>query len=387
VTESQVEADMQFLAGRLAHRTANTDNERVAAEYIRDRFRECVPDVVVDDFYSPDSPWYLFASYYAEFTVVSFVAIWWPRVALCYAAVVFLAYLAEFMGYRLVGRFVPQFETQNVVARLLAPRPERHFVVMAHYDSGRTGPLAHRPQARRLRATQLAVVGCMLVVIATCALEATGAFEPEILRYNTTVRWAAAVGLLGAAAGLAYSEGRSEYSRGANDNASGVAALLCLGRQLAERPIDTADVYLVATGSNQTWMNGAHHFLKVHSFDRQTAYFLNLDGVGVGDLRYTTAMGMLQMTACAEEMIEAAAQEADAFGAGPCRLRTACSDALIPLARGYKSLEITTADCAAPDPSGGPSRDTLAHIDFDRIERAADFAEAVLRRLGERPAP
>jgi len=385
VPESQIQQDMQLLAGRLAHRAANTDNERVAAEYIRDRLREYAPDAALDDFYSPDNPWYLFASYYAEFTVVSVLAIWWPRVALCYGAVVFLAYLAEFMGYRVMGRFVPQFETQNVVARFLAPRPERQLVVMAHYDSGTVGPLAHRPDAHRLRTTQLAVVACMVVVIFTCALQAVGAFDEDLLWYNTAARWTAAVGLLGAAAMLAYAEGRSEYSRGANDNASGVAALLRLAQRFAERPIESADVYLVATGSNQTWMNGARHFVKMQALDRHTAYFLNLDGVGAGDLRYTTAEGMLHMAPCDDEMIRAARAEASSFQAEPCRLRTACSDALIPLARGYKTIEITAVDESIPAPTDQPLRDTLVHVDYDLTARAADFAEAVLRRLAATP--
>jgi len=383
VPESQIQEDMQLLAGRLAHRAANTDNERVAAEYIRDRLREYAPDAALDDFYSPDNPWYLFASYYAEFTVVAVIAVWWPRVALCYGAVVFLAYLAEFMGYRVMGRFVPQFETQNVVARFLAPRPERQLVVMAHYDSGTVGPLAHRPEAHRLRTTQLAVVACMMIVIFTCALESVGALNEDVLLYNTAVRWTAAVGLLGAAAMLAYAAGRSEYSRGANDNASGVAALLRLAQRFAERPIENAEVYLVATGSNQTWMNGARHFVKVQPLDRDAVYFLNLDGVGVGDLRYTTAEGMLHMAPCDEEMIRAAREEASGFQAEPMRLRTACSDALIPLARGYKTLEITAVDESTPAPTDHPHRDALAHVDFGVIARAADFAEAVLRRLAE----
>ena len=43
-------------------------------------------DTEIDDFFCMDSPQYLFASYYAEFSVVSLVAIWWPRIALCYGA-------------------------------------------------------------------------------------------------------------------------------------------------------------------------------------------------------------------------------------------------------------------------------------------------------------
>ena len=85
---------MEYLAGVLPHRGANTRGERSAAEYLAERFKQYTLDVELDDFHSIDGEWLLFASYYAEFTVVAILALWWPLVAFGYGLAVFTAYLA-----------------------------------------------------------------------------------------------------------------------------------------------------------------------------------------------------------------------------------------------------------------------------------------------------
>ncbi len=381
MSQTRIQSDMEYLAGELPHRGANTDAERAAAEYIRNRFSEYTPDTDIDDFYSIDSHYYLFASYYAEFFIVSLVAFWLPRVALCYGAVVFLAYLCEFMGYRTFSRLLPRFETQNVVARFLATRPKWLFVISAHYDSPRDGVLANPRFLPWLRTAHQAVVVCMLLVLLTCATESVGIFDNTAIPVNLVVRWTAVGFLLCAAFALFHSALHGEFVRGANGNASGVAALLDLAERIAQRPLEEADVWLVATGSKETWMNGMHHFVKSHSPDPETAYFLNIEYVGAGQLHYVTGEGMLHVFPSSPEFLAAAQAVADAYGATPHRLRAVPSDALIPLARGFKTMSIV-----ALDPSGLPQdwhwhTDTLVHVDPECIRKATDFAEAVLRRL------
>lgn len=381
MTELQVQMDVEFLVEKLPHRGANTEHERAAAEYIRDRFKQYAPDTEIDDFYSPDTLWFLFSSYYAEFTVVSLIAVWWPRVALCYGAAVFLAYLAEFMGYRIMGRLLPQYETQNVVARLLSPRPKRLLVVMAHYDTGKAGALPVLRTGPALRRMQLLIVFSMLIVLASCAVQSLTVLDEPYVYYNLGARWGAVAFLLSAAAIFSYGELTGDYGNRVNDNASGTAALLRLAERLAADPLDEADVHLVATGSNQGWMNGARRFVTTHPFDRDTTCFLCIDRVDAGALAYTTAEGNLHLLPCSEEMVAAAQAVSAAYGAEPCRLRTACSDALIPLTRGYKTLEVTAVEAGEGEPRAGANPETPPRADYDLIARAADFAEAILRRL------
>ena len=377
VSELQIETDMQVLAGRLTHRGSNTDGERSAAEYIRERFAQYTPHAEIDDFYSIDNPWLLFPAYYAEFTVVSLIATWWPRIALCYGGAVFLAYVAEFLGYEIMGRFAPHYETQNAIARFLAAKPARLLIAMAHYDTGKKGPLEHPRIMTRLHLLHTLLVLCMAAVLLSCAVQALGFHVDGSLRYDVVIRWSAATILLAAAAALFLNAAMAEYQRGANDNASGAAALLSLAERLAQCPIEDADVVLVATGSNRTWMSGVRHFLATQKPDRETTYIVNIDSVGDGELCYTTAEGMLHMQSCSTEMRKAAEALAVEYGVKPYVWRAASSDALLALARGYKAISLTAQ---TPNPTP-PRPDTLARVDCAVIARAADFAEALLRRL------
>lgn len=359
--------DLQFLAGHLPHRAANTDEEREAAQYIAKRFRQSIPNTHLDDFYTAEAPWLMFASYYGEFFIVSLLAVWWPRVALCYGGLVFLAHLAEVLGYRLLARFMPQFESQNVQAQMLSPNPKRLLVVTAHYDSPLSHPLTSSKAIPWLRLGVKAVVVCMLIVLVACALQALNIGSPEALMIT---RWTATGFLLCAAAAMLYSTTVGENTRGANNNASGVATLLQLAERLAASPLQHTDVHLVATGSNQCWMSGMRHLIETHKFDRATTYILNIDTVGAGTLAYTTAVGFLQMMPCSRTLTEAA--HAASPDATPMRLPTVMSDTLIPLARGYKSMEITST-------SRNEEEDLPA--DEQTIAQAADLAEGIMRKL------
>ncbi|HPX40276.1 MAG TPA: hypothetical protein PLF51_07545, partial [Candidatus Hydrogenedentes bacterium] len=168
---SQLRRDLEYLTGVLPHRGSNTNSERSAAEYLAARFKEFTLDVEIDDFHSLDGEWLLYASYFAEFTVVAILAGWWPFIAFGYGLFVFLSYLAEATGYRIFGRLLPQYESQNVICRFVAPKPRRLFIVTAHYDSPRDSPL-QAPRVRPwLRSVQLFLVLCMVVVVVSCAAQ------------------------------------------------------------------------------------------------------------------------------------------------------------------------------------------------------------------------
>ena len=129
-------------------------------------------------------------------------------------------------------------------------------------------------------------------------------------------------------------------------------------------------------------MSGARHFIGQQKLDRETTYVLNIDSVGKGGLHYTTAEGLLSPQSCSENMIRVAEGCARSFNATPHIWRTACSDALIPLARNFKAMSVTVA---AP-PAAESRPDTLTDIDYAAVARAVDFSEGVLRRLGRMDA-
>lgn len=375
---AQMRRDIEYLAGNLAHRGASTQSERAAAEYIRDRFRSYTPDTELDDFYAIESPWLLFASYYAEFFIVALLAFLWPWIAFIYGVCVFLMYLAEFSGYRILAHILPQYETQNVVARILSDAPKRLFIVSAHYDTPKYSAVTSPGAQPWLRILHLLVLLFMVTVLMTCVADALGLVADTQPRLDMALRWISVTGLLCAAAALAACEFSGEFVRGASDNASGVAVLLALAQRFTEVPPKHADIWFLATGSKETWLSGMRQFLRSHRLDKGTTYFLNVDQVGAGKLRYVIAEGMLHLFRGDRDMVRAARAEAAMFDAAPLTWRGLPSDALLPMMHGFKALGITASGARAnlDDDSDHPG-----DIDYSTVTHAAAFAEGILRRL------
>jgi hypothetical protein len=380
VAYEQIIEDLENLAGRLGHRGANTESERLAAEYIARRMRVYAPDVVQDPFDSIDSWALLFSAYYFEFLIVTLVALFFPWVALVYGLFVFIAYLAEFTGYHFLTRFLPQYASQNVMGRLLADRPKRLVVVTAYYDSPPVSWLSDPRVAPWLRWIHLGLVSCMAVVVTACAVEALGLAGGLSLGLLQSLRWAAVACLATAGALLLVNERASQPSRGAVSNASGVAALLALAERLHAAPLEETEVVLLATGSHAAGLNGIHHFLRYQDLDQELTYFLNLSAVGAGELRYTTGEGMLYVFGTAREWLQAAGAHAGAFEITPMRLTAWPTDMLVPLARGYKCMSVLGIDRRGV-PMGLGEADRVDNADAGRVQRAVDFAEAVVRQL------
>lgn len=382
-SEERIRRHVQHLAGVLGSRGPNTENERSAAQYIRQRFEQHHSRVAVEEFSSPDTFYPLLASYYAEFTVVSVLATWLPSVALVYGLVVFGLYIAEITGYRVVSRLLPEFTSQNVFARHPGARARRTVVVTAHYDTGKDTPLATAGRSPWLRNVHYALIACMLLVLFSCLAQSQGLFEENTVRPDYIVRWAGAMVLLTAAGWLGLHELASDQRPGANDNASGVAALLELNEQLNHMPLPHCDVWLVATGSKEGWLNGIRHFITHHQLDHEYTYFINIERVGVGQLHYVTAEGVLHPFDSDSFMVKQLEAMAGAYGMEPCMHHGLPTDAYLPAARGYKTVSLMAAP---PDMKEG-AWDSVAQIDAGLIARAADAAYNLMQRIDATAAP
>ncbi len=378
---AQMRRDIEYLAGNLTHRGASTQSERAAADYLHERFVTYTPDTETDEFFAIESPWLLFASYYGEFLVIALLAFLWPWIAFFYGLLVFVLYMAEFSAYRVLTHLLPQYETQNVVARILGNDPQRLFIVTAHYDSPKHSAITSAKAQPWLRLFHIILVICMLGILVSCAAEALGLFADSTVRLDLMLRWSGVTALLCGAAALLSCEMSGEFVRGAADNASGVAVLLGLAERFTEEPLPNANVWLVATGSKETWLSGMRRFIASHDFDKKTTYVLNVDHVGAGDLRYVTAEGMLHLFQSPQEMVDAATAEARAVHAEPMIWRGLPSDAFLPLARGMKALTITAI--GGRELEEEESDDRPGDIDYGTVTKAGEFAEGILRRLAE----
>lgn len=379
--QDRIRDDVEFLAGRLAHRGANTENERTAAEYICDRLKESCPGANIEDCYSVDSWQHLFALYYFDFVFVAVIAIWFPWVGLTYGLTVFALYIAEFTGFQTMGRFLPQYETQNIAAEIWGALPHRLLVVTAHYDSPKYSSFSESKVWRSVRWLHIGVILIMVGILISCAMqgiaESNGATESG---WNT-LRWFLAAGLACVGMGLYFMESQSEFSRGANDNATGTAVLLSLAASLTKNPLQTTNVLLVATGAKGGWFGGMQALMRTQDFERHDTFFLNLDSLGAGDLGYTKREGLMHAFGTSKVLRAIAKNAAPEYNASQFTYRGWPTDALIPLARGYNAMTVMARDSDGLPPHSGTSEDRADAVDYYTLSDASAFVEEIVRSL------
>jgi hypothetical protein len=265
------------------------------------------------------------------------------------------------------------------MGRFLGLRPKYQIIVTAYYDSGRAMPLTERWILPFLQPIHILLLMCMVGIVIICAVEAVHIVDEAWFEALVYLRWGAAGVLSVAALAMLYASTQGEDTRGANNNASGVAALLEVAARLADRPIEQADILLAATGSHANWMAGMRHLLESHTFDDPHVFVVNIESVGAGSLHYITAEGMVNFTSAPRELVQAAEQAAPGFGATPRRLKGIAGEAHPVHGRGIPAMTIMRLDERGLPCHWNSMEDQFPAVDSEAVLQAAGFVEAVLR--------
>jgi hypothetical protein len=254
-----------------------------------------------------------------------------------------------------IRRLLPAGEGANVVAeRGTGPRT---VVVVAHHDAARTGLVWH-PRvvalgaARNLRRRRIDGYEQPLAVAFLLAA------------IPRTRRLGRALLLLGAA--LQADVARSKTVPGANDNATGVAALL----SLADDPPPGVRLVLVATGCEESGMGGMAAFLKRHDFDRASTLFLSLDTLGCGTPIVLSGEGTILEHRYAEEDL-ALAGDTQRWGIG------GWTDPILARFAGFRAISLLSMGPGHLTHYHHPS-DTPEHVDFDSVRACTRLARSIV---------
>lgn len=291
-------------------------------------------------------------------------------------------------GPRLLRRAVyPARTTVNVVASAGARDAPRTLVVLAHHDAHQTGRLydqgllrlAHRHAPgllARLKTSPpqwwFGLAGPLLTVVGAL----TGRRGPT--------RAALALNVIATAAVAEVA--RNPVSPGANDNLSGVAALVELAELLRERPIAGVRVLIVSCGAEEALQEGIRPFVARHASEldpRETA-FLNLETVGSPRLIMLEGEGPIWMEDYTDpvfrDLVERCARESDIRLERGFRAR-ASTDSVIPSRAGYPTATLTSiTDWGALANYHLPT-DTPDNVDYGTVARAARLAYAVAQAV------
>ncbi len=282
--------------------------------------------------------------------------------------------------HRPLSRVLARRESQNLVATV-EPREEarRTVCLVCHLDTSRSGLIFSR---RFLRILHPAFSMLGAASAATVAA--------PILRRVPGGRKLLGVAYAVLGAGLALvleRELRGVDVPGANDNASGVAAVATLATGLHATPLRHTRVVCLFTGCEEAGVLGADAFARELGEEQLRSWlFLNFDGVGApATLRFLEREGLLR-TFSADPALVRVAGEISA-GRPELGLVGARRDAGLGydtgpiLARGGRALTLSAQDETIPN-YHSPS-DTAENLDPDVLDRAIEVGREMLAAIDD----
>lgn len=289
---------------------------------------------------------------------------------------------------RRLRRVLPRATATNVIATLGPAEAQRTIVVAAHHDAAHSG-LVFSPAIPRT--IDRLAPWFFEVTHTSPPLVWPAVIGPALAAAGAATGWralarAGAVLSAGFAAAVA-NIGASAVVPGANDNGTGVVALIALARALADRPTQHLRVMLLST-SEEGLCEGMRAFARRHfeELPRSETFFLVIDTVGSPHLLALRGEGMLGVTdypARALALIDDLADDLRICLFPNLRLRNA-TDGVYPLAAGYQCVSLCSCTRLKQPANYHWPTDIPDHVDYATLADAIRLAEALVRQLDER---
>ena len=390
-------AEIESLAG-LGGRWPGTDAERRAARHLEDRLGALGRDCRVE----PTEVWPSYPLAHAVYALLaiagSVASVSAPVVGAGLALAAVLLAFGDATGvFMATRRLTGRRASQNVVSREGGEK-SGVLVLVAHYDSARTGAIFRRGvQERR------AVLGNLirrpigpfepffwsLVAVLVCCLLRLPGFEGTAL---TAIQFVPTA-LLIVSVPLLVDIALSGVVPGANDNASGVATVLRLAEAHGGR-LEHFDLWVLLTGAEEGFALGMRAFLKRHrkSLAKARTVFVNIDEVGFGTVRYARREGLVVAVRSHVQLLEICDEIADddedddAFGARRLVSRTT-SDGFTARLAGYPAITISCRNTLDYTPHHHLASDVPERLEEAALERAYGFASELVQRLDAQVGP
>jgi len=176
--------------------------------------------------------------------------------------------------------------------------------------------------------------------------------------------------------------------KGANDNATGAAAVLAFAERLKAEPLQNTAVFLVNTGCEEVGCFGLIDWIERHAEDdAPDADYLVLDNIGGkgSEVNYVVDETILIPVQADPDLVALAEDVAQAnkeLGARPFHYRGLYSELSVAVAHGQSALGLLDFDPRTKmPPNFHTPRDDMSNIDPAVLERSEQFAWAILKEI------
>ena len=291
------------------------------------------------------------------------------------------------LGSRRLRSVLPKGERTQVLAELGPRHAARTVVLSAHHDAAHCGLIFNPeiPEALERRfpglisrgpTTSPPLIGGPVAAIPSAIALGSATGSRRLTQAGT-------IAALGALAVL-VDIGRRGVSPGANDNGTGVVALLAIARALVERPPENLRVLLLSTSEEATCDGMQAWFRRsAPTLPRESTFFICLETLGSPHLLVLRGEGMVtirEYPGRSLALMDGLAEELSIPLFPSLRLMNA-TDGVIPLAHGYECAALCSCTDLKQASNYHWPTDTPDNVDYDTLGDAIRLAEAAIRRL------
>jgi hypothetical protein len=305
-------------------------------------------------------------------------------------------------GPRILRRAVRRRRaTVNVVARVGGRQPGHPpavspagggrdtLVVIAHHDAPQTGLIFDQRLQRRVYELAPGLIERSKTPLPQWWLGLSGPLCTVLAAAGP--RRLARAGLLVGAIGsaLVADVWRSPTVPGANDNLSGVAALVALAELFSQGAPQGLRVLLVSCGAEETLQDGIRAFVARHrgELDPARTVFVNLDTIGSPQLVMLEAEGPVKMEPYSgpwlRDLVADCAQRLGVPLERGFRAR-ASTDSVIPSRAGYPTATLVSITAWRSPANYHLPSDVPANLDYGTVTQGVRLVEGLARALARR---
>ncbi len=368
------------LSVKIGKRGTATEGEYRARDYIKNTFDRMGIRNSTEQFKTITSFSYPYILIYLTSVAGAiFLLLHRPVISILLTGIGAVTFFLENTSFELVASLLPKRTSSNVIGYIPAARGhKKRVIVTAHYDSSRSGIMFSPSFVKGFRNTFIGlVISLFSMFILTAMYWITHVVWLKILVGILALDPLVTVGL------LIHREIKGDYTHGANDNASGVGVLLGIAEKFKKEPLANTELYLVATGAEEVGMVGMAAFVKLNQKLLNDALIINIDNCGAGQVAYIVEEGMIKKYP-AEHGLVAMADQLRKKGfenVKPRVFTTMSTDALVPLARGYKSMSIMAFDHEGILPNWHWETDIFENVQPAAVNLAYDFTSELIKTI------
>ena len=379
-----IREDLLKLAVEIGPRGACTAAEDKAARFIRNRFEERGLEVVTEEFSCITTYSYLYMIYFAVAILGGVLSYWFPYYLAPVALLTAAAFALDLETFPLLSRILPHRLSRNVIGEIPSESGKVGLVVVAHYDSARSSLSFHPRLVKGFRTSFWMMIGSIFSV---AALACANLVVRAVGGHTNLWVWIATLVVCGylliPLTLMVHRERYMDYTPGANDNASGVVAMLALMDKISEPESRLPGVMFVATGAEEVGTVGMIEFLRSHGERVRDAMIINLDNLGTGHLCYIDREGMLLGHRSDPVLLWLAGKVASGkhFPVWRSGYRFLSTDATPALARRYRAMSVMAFDDEGLLPNWHWETDTVDKVDTENLEIARGFLWNLARKL------